>query len=142
MVEEAPQANYASTISSSENIYRDGNYTGIADGYGPDLTVDVTVKDGLISAIDIISHNERGSSFYMPAIESVPGEIIESQSISVDAVSGSSYTSYGIMNAVADALSGAVEAGSIEEIESPEHSEEATGSGRGNGKGLHKGNNQ
>jgi len=129
------------SFANSSNIsYRDGTYTGIADGYGPDLTVEVTVKDNIISAIDILSHNERGSSFYMPAMNTVPAEIIDSQSISVDAVSGSTYTSYGIMNAVGDALSGAVESGSIEEIETPDYLEEENESGKGNGKGLHKGN--
>ncbi len=39
------------------------------------------------------------------AIEEIPGKIISSQSTSVDVVSGASYTSKGIINAVNDALS-------------------------------------
>ena len=38
-------------------------------------------------------------------IEEIPGKIISSQSTSVDVVSGASYTSKGIINAVNDALS-------------------------------------
>jgi uncharacterized protein with FMN-binding domain len=124
------------SIFTSENIYRDGTYTGIADGYGPDLTVEVTAENNLISNIEILSHNERGSSFYAPAIKQIPAEIIKNQSISVDAVSGSTYTSYGIMNAVGDALSEAIESGSLSEIETPELSE------KGNGNGKHRGNKQ
>jgi uncharacterized protein with FMN-binding domain len=123
-----------SFADSSDISYRDGTYTGIADGYGPDLTVEVTVKDNIISIIDILCHNEHDSSYYMPAMNMVPAEIIESQSISVDAVSGSTYTSYGIMNAVGDALSEAIESGSLAEIETPEISE------KGTGKGQHRGN--
>ncbi len=131
--------------SSSENLYRDGTYIGTADGYGPDLTVEVAIENNEISKIDIVSHNERGESFYMPAFEAIPAKIIDSQSISVDAVSGSTYSSYGIMNAVNDALSDAIESGSIKEIDTPEHSEEeerGTGKGKGNGEGLHKGNHE
>ncbi len=122
--------------NSSIISYRDGRYTGTANGYGPDLTVEVTVKDNIISVINILSHNEHGSSYYMPAMDKVPEEIIESQSISVDAVSGSTYTSYGIMNAVGVALSEAIESGSLAGIETPELSE------KGSGKGLHRGNKQ
>ncbi|MBK5251732.1 MAG: FMN-binding protein [Peptostreptococcaceae bacterium] len=93
------------------------------------------MKDNVISVIDILSHNEHGSSYYMPAMDKVPPEeIIESQSISVDAVNGSTCTSYGIMNAVGDALSDAVESGSLAEIENPELS------GKCSGKGMPRGN--
>ncbi|PLX31059.1 MAG: hypothetical protein C0604_08185, partial [Clostridiales bacterium] len=132
-------------IASSGILYKDGTYIGTADGYGPDLTVQVTLEGNSISDIEIVSHNEKGSKFYMPAFDAIPARIIDSQSISVDAVSGSTYSSYGIMNAVGDALSDSIESGSIEEIDTPEHSEEeehGTGKGKGNGEGLHKGNRE
>ena len=102
---------------TGEITYIDGVYTGVADGYGDDLTVEVTIEGGVITEIEIVSHNERGENFYGPAMETVPEEIIESQSIEVDSVSGSTYTSIGIKNAVADALSQAVSNGELPETE-------------------------
>jgi len=124
----------------SENIYKDGTYIGIADGYGPDLTVEVTVEDKAIIEISIVDHNERGESFYMPAFDTVPERIVESQSVSVDAVSGSTYSSYGIMNATSNALSDALESGNLEET--PPQIENNETSEKNNGKGLHRKNKQ
>ena len=86
---------------------KDGTYTGSADGYGPDLTVSVTVSKGKVSSIKILSHNERGERFYGTPMRVVPQEIIDSQSTDVDTISGATFTSMGIINAVKDALSGA-----------------------------------
>lgn len=83
--------------------YKDGTYTGTARGYKPDLTVSVTVLNGQISQIKILSHNEsRG--FYEKPFNSVPQQIISKQSTKVDAISGATRSSEGIMNAVANAL--------------------------------------
>lgn len=92
-----------SNESSSE--YIDGEYEGIGDGYGPNLKVNVTIKDGLIYEIAIISHNEVGERFYGPAFEIVPQDIIEKQTTNVDVISGATYSSRGIIEAVEDALS-------------------------------------
>lgn len=101
-------------------LYRDGTYTGSADGFRPDLTLAVTIENGLMTAIEILSHNEVNASYYQAAFDAVPGEILASQSAAVDAVSGCTCTSYGIMNAVNDALSQALESGTLEAVETPE----------------------
>lgn len=104
-------SNDNTTNSSSNNEvktdrkYKDGEYIGEGTGYGPDLTVKVTIQDDKIEAIEIISHNERKSRYYQPAFDAVPKQIIETQSTDVDTVSGSTYSSKGIMEAVNDALS-------------------------------------
>lgn len=41
-------------------------------------------------------------------LELIPNEIIQNQSLEVDAVSGATYTSNGIVNAVKDALQQAI----------------------------------
>lgn len=41
-------------------------------------------------------------------MEMIPNEIIQNQSLEVDAVSGATYTSNGIVNAVKDALKQAI----------------------------------
>lgn len=87
----------------------DGVYEGIANGFGPELTVEVTVKNNKINDIVIISHNEKNERYFGPPMELIPQYIIENQSVDVDVVSGATYTSIGIMDAVKDALNKAIE---------------------------------
>lgn len=95
------------TIDKSENQegYKDGIYTGEGNGYNPGLKVQVEIKDGLINDIQILEHNEVGQMFYQPAFTEIPTQIIEKQTTDVDIVSGATYSSKGIMEAVNDALS-------------------------------------
>ena len=95
---------------NTENIdikgnYKDGVYEGIGYGYGPDLKVLVSINDGKIDEISIVSHNEVGEKFYKPAFDRIPKRIIDKQTSNVDVVSGSTYSSNGIIEAVEDALS-------------------------------------
>lgn len=85
--------------------YKDGVYEGTGYGYRPDLKVLVTIKDGLIKDISIVSHNEVGEKFYKPAFDYIPKKIIDKQTYDIDAVSGSTYSSNGVIEAVEDALS-------------------------------------
>lgn len=102
----------AASLDSTESVdvssgnYNDGTYTGSADGFSENLNVKVDISGGKISNIEIVSHNET-PGFYEKAFESVPAEIIASQSTNVDTVSGATYSSVGIINAVNDALSAA-----------------------------------
>lgn len=90
-----------------------GNYTGVGTGYAPDLTVSVTVLDNKITDIQIISHNENNVKYYGKAIDAIPTAIIANQTPIVDSVSGATYTSTGIKQAVLDALSQAVIRGTL-----------------------------
>ena len=63
----------------------------------------VTVKGGYITAISIDSYRDD-YEFFSRAKRSVIDEILSAQSPDVDAVSGATYSSNGIMEAVADAL--------------------------------------
>lgn len=102
-----------SDLSSKINIndinissdYKDGVYEGTGYGYGPNLKVLVSIKDGVIDEISIVSHNEVGEKFYKPAFDYIPKKIIDKQTYDIDAVSGSTYSSNGIIEAVEDALS-------------------------------------
>lgn len=93
-----------SSINIQDGDYTDGTYTGVASAYGSNLTVEVIISGGKISNIEVLSHNET-PGFYERAFESVPNQIISSQSTDVDTVSGATYTSVGIINAVNNALS-------------------------------------
>ena len=97
------------------NIYKDGTYTGEATGYQPGLIVSVTIKNNEISVIEITEHHELNSKFWSTPVAVIPNRIIESQDTEVDTITGATYTSVGIVNAVRDALSKALVSGSIPE---------------------------
>jgi len=96
-----------SSQSASDSLYMDGTYKGTGIGFrGAATTVSVTVKNGKITDITTVSYGDD-APFYSRAFSSVKQQIIESQSTSVNAVSGATFSSNGIMSAVEDALSGA-----------------------------------
>lgn len=94
------------SVDIDSGKYSDGTYEGEASAYGPNLKVKVSVSGGKISDIEIVSHNET-PGFYEKAFETVPSDIIQKQSTDVDTVSGATYSSVGIINAVNNALKGA-----------------------------------
>jgi len=107
--------NISADVSMDKNAkFKDGTYTGVAKGYASGLTVSVTIKDGKISDIKIISHNET-PGFYEKAFSTVPKEIIAAQSTDVDVVSGATFSSRGIMAAVKNALEKALISGELPE---------------------------
>jgi len=84
----------------------DGTYTGTGMGFGGPLEVEVTVAGGKITAIKILSHNDS-PGVSDAAIAKMPEKIIEAQQVEVDVVTGATFTSRGIIDAVTDALAGA-----------------------------------
>ncbi|MCH5138193.1 4Fe-4S binding protein [Clostridiaceae bacterium UIB06] len=87
--------------SSKQNKYKDGIYTGVGQGKSPDLKVSVTIKNDKITNVEIVSANESKGK---EPFSVIPKKIVESQSTSVDAVTGATLTSNGVMMAVEDAL--------------------------------------
>ena len=83
--------------------YTAGTYTGKADGRNGEITVDVTFSENAITDITVTEHQET-AGIADAAINDLPGEIVASQSLAVDAKSGATITSEGIVNAVADAV--------------------------------------
>lgn len=86
--------------------YRDGVYEGRARGFGGDIEVKVTVENGLITGIEIVSARGEDRAYFSRA-ERIVDSIIEAQSADVDTVSGATFSSTGIKNAVRQALSAA-----------------------------------
>lgn len=87
--------------------YKDGTYTGEADGFGGTVAVEVTVKDGKIEAVEVTSA-EKEDGAYLAMAEDIIPKIIEAQSAEVDTVSGATFSSTGIKNATEQALEQAV----------------------------------
>lgn len=86
----------------------DGTYTGTGVGMHSNIEVAVTVKDGRIADVQVLSHDET-PSISDPAIEQMPGRIVEANSTDVESVSGATLTSGGIKEAVENALAGMTE---------------------------------
>lgn len=78
---------------------------GSATGHNDEISVEVTLTDGVITDVKVVSHGET-AGISDPALERVPKEIVAKNSAEVDAVSGATATSEGIMAAVKAALSG------------------------------------
>ena len=94
----------ASNSDSANQPYKDGTYQGSGTGFrGATTTVSVVVSGGKIDSISIDSSGDD-RRFINRAYSTVSQEIISSQSAEVDAVSGATFSSNGIMQAVADAL--------------------------------------
>jgi uncharacterized protein with FMN-binding domain len=98
----------AAEDTTSSGPYIDGTYTGTADGYRPGLTLEVVIENGYISSVEVIAHNEKNERFYGEPVEVIPQEIIAAQSTDVDIVTGATFTSTGIKNAVNNALANAL----------------------------------
>lgn len=98
------------TVDDSNQTWRDGIYYGSGTGFNGEVQVEVVIADGKISNISVVSHNDD-SSFMSQAQGLIPNIII-SQSTNVDAVSGATYSSRGIIDAVRAALKQAVVNGS------------------------------
>lgn len=94
--------------------WQDGEYTGFAQGYGGSVSVVVTIKDGKITDVSATGNNETPSYWYRA--QAVADKIISEQNPRVDAVSGATYSSNGIMNATIDALGDADKTGPKEQI--------------------------
>ena len=103
--EDAEGADAADTEESddSENVYKDGTYTGSAQGFGGAITAQVTLANDEITDIQVTSAPGEDSA-YLSQGEGVISSIISAQSTDVDTVSGATFSSTGIINAVVDAL--------------------------------------
>lgn len=82
---------------------KDGVYTGTGKGKNGPITVEVTFQEGAIKKIVVVSQNET-EGLSDPALSRIPAEIVKHQSIAVDEISGASYTSRGLKEAVQDAI--------------------------------------
>ena len=89
---------------SEFGTWKDGTYTGSGKGFGGTISVKVTVKDGKISAIDVTSASGETASYFSKAKGIIP-KMISGQTTNVDAASGATYSSNGIITAVRNALS-------------------------------------
>jgi uncharacterized protein with FMN-binding domain len=92
---------------ASAGQYRDGTYTGASQGYGGDITVEVTIEGGAIADIRIVSAPGEDAAYLDSAKALIP-QMLEAQTSELDAVSGATLSSVGLLNAVSIALNDAL----------------------------------
>ena len=96
----------AKPASTSSDAGVSGDFTGTAKGFGGDVSVTLTLTDGVITGCTA-EGKEETQGVGSEAIAKMPGAIAESGSIAVDGVSGATITSTAIKEAAAAALTAA-----------------------------------
>lgn len=78
----------------------DGNYVGSYSVFPVSAEVEVVIEDKAIKEIKLLKHfNGQGKD-----AEIIPGNVTNAQSLKVDSVSGATYSSKVILNAIRNAL--------------------------------------
>ena len=72
------------------------------------MEIEVTVSDGKITDCTVLSADKEDAA-YFDAAQAVLDDVLAEQSADVDTVSGATFSSKGILGAVADALEKAVQ---------------------------------
>ena len=90
--------------------YPDGVYLGSGEGYRGETTVAVSLKDGTIDNIMVM--NTEDDAAYFKRAESLLKQVLQQQTTDLDAISGATFSSEGILEAIVDALEQAKQANS------------------------------
>lgn len=92
--------------AASEVHYADGTHIGTGEGYNGTITVAVRIADGQITGVTVVSTSDDGS--YWQSATAIIDEVVEKKSVDVDSVSGATYSSKGLKEAISNALATAV----------------------------------
>ena len=96
-------ARHSGSESESLPVWEDGVFEGRGVGFGGEIAAAVTVENGRITAVDILSASGEDPAYFAEA-EAVADRILAEQSAEVDTVSGATFSSGGILEAVRNAL--------------------------------------
>lgn len=105
-------------------LYKAGTYTGSAEGKEGQIQVEVTFSDTEMTEIKVVSQSET-EGLGDEAIESIRAKVLEGQTLDVDAISGATLSSDGILAAIEDAVKQA--GGDVEALRAKEAVKEGTG---------------
>lgn len=87
----------------SVSPYADGTYEGTAEGFGGPIRVKVTIKEGDIEEIEVLEASGEDPTYFEQA-QTLLEEILLTQGVEVDTVSGATFSSEGLIHAVTEAL--------------------------------------
>lgn len=109
--EDTETDNSDSLVTFSGATLKDGTYQGSADGFAGVITVSVVVSNGSVTDISIIDENDTPR--YFERAKEMINSILYGQSLEVDGITGATYSSKGIQEAVYNALQNAVISGEL-----------------------------
>ncbi|MEI6132739.1 MAG: 4Fe-4S binding protein [Bacillota bacterium] len=95
-----------SNPSTTTKVYKDGTFNGTGYGFNGPITVAVTVSNGQMSNVSVLSNSDY-TQYVSRAQNGVIPAAISAQSSNVSVVSGASFSSNGIKDAIANALASA-----------------------------------
>ena len=84
-------------------LWKDGTYEGSGQGFGGQIVVNVTIKNGSIDDIQIKEAKNEDSAYFNNAVKIID-TMKQKQTVDVDVASGATYSSKGIIAAVQNAL--------------------------------------
>ncbi|MDP3387031.1 MAG: 4Fe-4S binding protein [Eubacteriales bacterium] len=77
----------------------DGIYQGLGVGFGGNMVIITTIEENKIIGIEVINHRET-QGYYEEVFKTMSKEIIETQNLNIDAISGATITSRGFLSGV------------------------------------------
>ena len=99
---QSEKSDQATDVITGTVPYKEGIYYGTAEGYSGDVRVAVVIQEHTIKAI-LITDTSDDESFFNRAMDVVKN-VIKKQNTDVDTVSGATYSSKGLINAIKNAL--------------------------------------
>ena len=104
--------------------YPDGVYYGTAEGYLDDITVAIVIENKTITTILVTKAGDDDT--FLAKAKAVIDKVLKKQTTKVDTVSGATYSSNGILNAIKNALSEAKKAAAGKKEENTDSTTENT----------------
>lgn len=89
--------------NEQKSKYQDGVYQGSGKGFGGTVKVELEIQDGKIISAKVLSAKKETKQFLNKA-KALLQDVVEKQDGEVDAVSGATYSSNGILEGVQEAL--------------------------------------
>lgn len=88
---------------NTDGGWKDGTYEGEGQGFGGKVVVEVTIENGEITCIEV-KEAQKEDSAYLEMAKDIIEDIVDAQSADVDTISGATFSSTGIREAVTQAL--------------------------------------
>ena len=102
-IEELEEALKGADAKNTDGGWKDGTYEGEGQGFGGKVVVEVTIESGEITCIEV-KEAQKEDSAYLEMAKDIIEDIVDAQSADVDTISGATFSSTGIREAVTQAL--------------------------------------
>ena len=99
----AAEALKGADAKNTDGGWKDGTYEGEGQGFGGKVVVEVTIESGEITCIEVKEAQKEDSAYFEMAKDIIE-DIVDAQSADVDTISGATFSSTGIREAVTQAL--------------------------------------